>query len=459
MRLLIADLVRRMWRKAAFFGAMIAGVLSLSDAASAPFVFGFSMGIAFAMGPGVALRDTPRPIRYLPIAKRDIWRAGWLVATVGTTLLTTAAKLAGILVPQVRNPVGLWSIALSSVYDFAYAGAGCALVILAHRPGPTSGPWRWTSGVVKTLAVFALGFGLPLALWGALALGPVLPTHWTDLTPRSLAVLVAALGVAVATYFHSPGPPIPANRIAPQARAKAGTQGFEPGGLSGLPRLLAHEAVWTLIVGAVLVGGSALFVFVAARVTQSPEGLTGLLRSALLRLDEGRVSPEPAGGLDAFILLIGFAVFVTSLIARFSAMLRHLRVLPLGGARLNTLLLAWPAAVWLIAWTGLLTLHYAVLGQGVASYHADALLGLIGVSAIVQSLTLRLSRYLRTLTLALLLVIVPLQLFLDTPPPAVSVAIGLGGFAVAAVLNRRALARRSTYTPIGPAVIGGVPMF
>ena len=453
MRLLIADLVRRNRWKAALSGVLLAAMFGEASLGTPTLAFWFSMGMTFGLGPAITLGFVPRLIWYLPVAKRDVWRAGWLVGTLGVTLVTTAAKLAAILVPQLQHSLGLASIVLSSVYDFAYAGAGCGLVILATWPLPTSGPWRPVS-VFQGLAASALALGLPLALLGNLVAGDRLPIHWMDLTARSAAVLVAALSLAVATYFHSPVPPTPANRSSRRSRVKSGTPRFELDGLSGLPYLLAHEAVWTLMLGAFLVGGSALFVFVAAGITQSSEGFVGLLRSTLLTLDTGRVKLEPDGGFGAFSLLIAFAVFATSLAPRFPSMMRHLRVLPLGPALLNALLIAWPAAFWLAAWTALLTLRYVILGQVLVLYHVNALVGLIGLSAIVQAMTLRLPRLLRPLTFSALLLPVPLLLLVNPLPPAASVAFGLGGLAVAAVLNHRSLARRSTYAPIGVQIRG-----
>jgi hypothetical protein len=160
---------------------------------------------------------------------------------------------------------------------------------------------------------------------------------------------------------------------------------------------------------------------------------------------------------EAFILLIGFAIFVASLVARFPAMLRHLRALPVGAARLNALLVLWPAAIWLVAWTGWLSLHYLVLGADIPSYHVDVLLGVIGVSAIVQAMALRFSGFLRAVVfVSSILAFVPGLLFVDAPPPAAFAAIGAGLIAGAVMLNVRSLARKSTYDPVG-LIFGVMP--
>lgn len=448
MRLLIADLVRRNRWQAVSFGVILAVMFGATAAIGEPArAFGASLGVAFALGPTM-LWLIPRPIWYLPVAKRDIWRAGWLVATLGVTLLTTAVKLAMLLVPHVRGSLSLASVALSSVYDFAYAGLGCGLVIIATRPLPAGGPWRRVFAVLKETAGVLLPAGLTLGIFGSMAAPHLLPTHWTDMTPRGIAALMAALTVAVPSYFYSPTPLTPTNRTQRPARVKTSTPRVEFGRLSGLAYLLVHETAWTLLIGGSMVTGSILVVFVAANLLQSQVGFVGFLRGLLLRLD-GRVPPASGGTLDFVIPLIGFAVFITSLTARFPTMLRHLRVLPLGAARLNLLLVAWPAVTWLVAWTALLALHYVVIGDGVTDYHAPALLGLMGLSTIVQALTLRLSNVLRLFWFAVSVGVVPLLFLMDAPSPSALTATGASLITAAALLTRRALTRNSTYTPIG----------
>ena len=133
-------------------------------------------------------------------------------------------------------------------------------------------------------------------------------------------------------------------------------------------------------------------------------------------------------------------------------------MLPLGGARLNALFLAWPAVIWVFTWTGLLLLQSIVLRESVGSYHADVFLAFTGVSALIRAMTLRFSGSLSLLGFVALMAIVPVLIFVGLPPPAARVAIGLGGLAAAAALNHSALARRSTYATPGPTA-GGVRMY
>ena len=109
----------------------------------------------------------------------------------------------------------------------------------------------------------------------------------------------------------------------------------------------------------------------------------------------GTAPPLPGGVFGVFPSLVWYALFMASLAARFPAMLRHLRVLPLSARQVNTLLVAWPAVIWLTVWTGLAALHYVVVGRGVSSWHVAFFVALAGSSALVQALTLRLVGVLR----------------------------------------------------------------
>src|SRR5688500_15770137 len=116
MRLLIADLLRRKNRWLVVFATAFLAITwgwlpEMGDPARA---FAISMGAAFALGPQTSLWFMPREIWYLPIAGRDVWRASWLVATVGTTALTLAPKVLTLLRPAVRDTVGVSGVLLST---------------------------------------------------------------------------------------------------------------------------------------------------------------------------------------------------------------------------------------------------------------------------------------------------------------------------------------------------------
>ena len=218
-----------------------------------------------------------------------------------------------------------------------------------------------------------------------------------------------------------------------------------------------NEGAWTLMIGGGLVIGSVLFMFLAAHIGLSAQGVSGLAREFLLLVDGRTTATDGSGGVEPFLLMVSFGVFAASLLGRFPTMIRHLRVLPLGATRLNLLLIAWPAAVWLAAGACRLVLHYLIVGEGVRSYQAGALLGLIGVSALIQAMTIRFSPLARLPTFAALFLMAPLLLFTHVPGPSVCAAVGAAAILAAAVVNRQALARHSTYAPTG-LVFGIAPV-
>lgn len=56
-----------------------------------------SMAVAFMFGQ-MCLQFVPRAIYQLPVSRREIWRAGWIVATPGGTAFTLAAKIVAFVV-------------------------------------------------------------------------------------------------------------------------------------------------------------------------------------------------------------------------------------------------------------------------------------------------------------------------------------------------------------------------
>jgi hypothetical protein len=216
--------------------------------------------------------------------------------------------------------------------------------------------------------------------------------------------------------------------------------------VTGLPRLLLQEYGRTAMLGAVATFAIAIALIVVDGRYRWRE-LVDLVATALLVLEENRTSSTP-GRLAALNLLICYPVFLASFIGRFPAMLRHLRVVPVGAARLNVMLLAWPSIIGVSAWLALTLLHYAVLGRTPTLLHADMFVALVGFSAFVQSLTLRLTGPTRVLTFGAAVALAPVLYLVAPPHPAMLTACGIAGLAAAARINQRALFSRATYQTV-----------
>jgi hypothetical protein len=456
MRLLVADLLHRNRRRAAFFLPLLALMFGLSIWMGQPAgAFAVTMGGAALLGPQLTLRFVARSIWYLPVSRRHIWRAGWLVATVGTTLALTAVKLIVmvvlLLVPpldELGAPVVLMfgAVGLSGLYDFAVSGVGCALVIFVTRPQPT-GPLRHVSAFFRGLAEFAIQLGFFAGGFGGHLLENRLPTNWNELTFTSLLFLAAALALTVATYFHSPHPAQLARAPQDAGAVRRPARTAKPaGGLSGLPRLLAHEYRWAMGIGAGLSVASVLIVMGLAGVVNAREALVDVFRAELRFLDGVAAAPSVRSRwLAAFGALTWYGFFAGSLAARFPSMLRHLRVLPIGARQMNLLLVCWPAAVWVTAGMVLMMGRYLVLGEMLTVANVALLLALAGLSAVACSLTLRITGLSRILLLPMTLGAVPLLHLFQLPPPSTLALAGIGGLAAAAALNHLTLRRSATY--------------
>jgi hypothetical protein len=446
MRLLIVDLLwRGRWRTAVvsvFIFAMMWGSAAAGDIASA---YGVSMAFAFMLGPQLTLRFVARPIWYLPVSRRNVWRAGWLVATVGVTATMTAAKLLAFVVLP-ASP-GLASVALSALYDFGATGIGAAFAIIL-----TGGSARLrVTSVIRQMAevVWSGGFFVPVVFgpW----LGWRLAAHFADLSVGGATALAATLALAVATYFHSPLPPERASLHARTSRRRDEMAVLRPGGLTGLPYLLAREYGLMMLLGVGLAAIMAFVIVVMDNLLHSPGALADLVRTELLLLDGAGAADAESAEFVALMLWGG--LFFASVAARFPSLMRHLRVLPVGDVCLNAALVAWPALIWLTVWVFVVALRYLVLGRGATSLSLALLAAMTGLSALVQALMLRLPGLPRTFVLPAAFLAVLLVRLLRAPSPAELALLGVAALAAAAIITRAALRRSATYR-IRPTVFG-----
>jgi hypothetical protein len=198
-----------------------------------------------------------------------------------------------------------------------------------------------------------------------------------------------------------------------------------------------------MLIGAGLAFLSVLAAMAIARFTPSRDILADLVRTELRFLD-GTFAAPASTGLDALGALIWYGFFIGSLAARFPAMLRHLRVLPISAARMNLLLVCWPIAVWLSAGLILFGAASLVLGEIVPA-RMPVLLALAGLSALAGALTLRVTGIQRIFLLCVAVGLVPILHAFPVPQSSTLALVGAGALALAAVLNHITLRRSSTY--------------
>lgn len=453
VRLLVVDRVHRMNRGLVLFFAVFAGAMWwAAGLLGQPRAFAASMAIAFQLGPLLTLRVIPRSLWYLPVSHRDVWRSGWLISTLGVTALTTTAKLVAVLVPWGPGTPGIASIALSAIFDLASTGVGCALVVLAMHPRPVSRalhlPWiiGWhLSQLSLPLAGMAL-FYLPV--WSDVAL----PVRWSDLHATALMLLVGMLALTAATWFYRPMPPALANPQTSTAPAAINVRPGRRSRLTGIPRLLVREAGWTFAIGGSLALMGVIVVLVLTRAARNQREFMELL-NATLQVADARAASAREVGVVALNLILWYGMLAATLAARFPLILRHLRALPIGAARLNALLVGWPALIWVLGWTAGTAMNFVVLGHLPARPHLGSTVAVIDVCALAQALNLRATLPARITVFCAVAGLVPFVSLITQPSPLLLGLTGVASFVTAILVNQVALSHNSTYRAIAMPVV------
>jgi hypothetical protein len=276
------------------------------------------------------------------------------------------------------------------------------------------------------------------------------------LSPRGAAVHAAGLLLTMATWFRAPElKPTWAVMRRREALPPEAIRPMVPGGLSGIPRLIAHEMRWTSLVASGLVGVGPAVVLGMAGMLGSRREIAAVAHEMLLLPDRAIASNA---GIEALAALMWFALFGVALTARLPGMIRHLTVLPVGRRRINALLIGYPALVWTCAAAAILALRYALTGVGPTGAFVALVLLAVGVSVLLQAMTLRLTGPVRHLTFGLGIGVLPLAATLTAPSAALTAVAGAVLVVTAAAVNDRTLARSATYRVRYDPAIGVIPL-
>ncbi len=209
------------------------------------------------------------------------------------------------------------------------------------HPGPATSALRLRWTVARSVAQFLLPLSAVMMFYLPAWTSLTLLARWGALTVTSAAGLSAALALTGTTWFYVPTPPGSANRTGAGSGRAQRPERVRRSRITGLPRLLIGEAGWTIAIGGSLALAGVLVVLVISRVAHSGRELVDLLRQAVRVADAGPAAPHDTG-VVAFNMMVWYGLFSAAMATRFSAIMRHLRVLPIGAARLNALLLAGP---------------------------------------------------------------------------------------------------------------------
>jgi hypothetical protein len=390
VRLLLIEILRRHKPLQLMAVVMLAGIWYMAgdeeDPSLVAMALGASVSAAYMLGPGRGSMMIPPAVSYLPLSRRDIWRATWLASTLWPTALTTATMLLTMLVPATRTTIGFSRIPLAAAYDFAYAGAGCVLVMLLSIAASHPRIWRPVRDVITVIAPLITMAGFYVGFWGHRYLS--LPAQWSEFSPVGAVGLMSVTGLVAASYYFSPpvtgNPPLRAgNRRGAAERAAA--RPVPPSRLTGLPKLLWNEYAWTMAIAGAVVVGLAVTVVAIDTFYNTQRLATGVVRAQLVQLFDSRSAGREFGFGYIFWLIMYFLATV----ARFGFIIRHLRVLPVRAVQLNAIFVAWPAAVLVTLWCALLAAYVLAVGQPVTSLSLGILLSLIGAGALTRSIGLR----------------------------------------------------------------------
>ena len=431
---LVADMLRRfVFGRFAFLAMMLALAWEALPKVQPSVVVAASLSVSYVIGPLSMLGWLATPVvPYLPVSRRDVWRAAWLMGTVLPAAFTTALKLPGVLAGAT---IGWSTLTLSTAMDFLFAGAGCAVVAATNAGGAVG---RDEVGArLVALLVLVIGVFLPSVIRTSL------PITWAQVSPFHIGVFAAAAALTVRSALHTPRGAWKRTR---RADATASTTPpvlpVQRGGLSGLPRLWAHELASSAGLSFTLAAALLSIAWVVRLLSGLSTNVDAFLVSQRVFVFDPRALASEGQRVGIFNQLAWFAFFAAAVSARFPEALRQLRVLPIGRHGIHTLLLAWPFVVWTGVWVVLAMLHL-LMSHPIVILQWPLLLALVGLSQLSLALRLRFPKLVPPVILVSLLL--PLGQMTTGGTAWILVSVAAGTAVTAVALNTSALARSATY--------------
>ena len=400
-----------------------------------------------------------RVVQMLPVSRRDIWRAKWMLATLGAATLTTAAQALTMVISRAAAPAAsdaFTHLVVTWLSTFILGGGLMATWIWAPRL-PCAPRLLATTGVLRnllTLVVWFLRAELRAFVWLVLAVAfimgairlPGLLLRYVTMDWHGLSVwhglaAVLPLLVAIASYWHRP--PVHTRAGRPRETGETGLSWWGtliPRGALSAIRLLVFENVVSASLNAAVtlgvVGVVGVAVLTIARHQPFGEAIAGIASWFGYQLQ----STKWDGGAPLL-----FGALVGGSAGRFNA--RHLRALPISTLQLTALLLLPALLLWLAVITLVSGLHLAVIGT-MPRIDASLLALVMGITALCQPLRLQVRRPNRWLFVLLLIILVPGDLIQrrlpDALAPLAPITFGLLLTAIAITWSYWLLTRSST---------------
>jgi len=446
MRLLLLDILHR--RKLVL---VYATMYFIAAASTSSFIYSSSFGMGMGFGAMLGIVFATRELHYLPISRKEIWRARWILALTPVILAAMFRILIfaiGMAIAQVlqKTTVPLSWVPPSVAFQLVFLGSLLAASIpVSYITGKFASPAR------RVLANAALV--LTAVILGAL-FEQKLPTQWQDLTSGTSLILAFGLCLSVVGFFHSPKI-VPreffAKRLEPSSRA------IKPdlkarslwAGRTGLNLLVWRQVLAFLITGVVCGIGAQLPLLVLG---WQPADRASLIErgGTLFASTDPRLTVADFLAAAYFPMPVMLSAIWTTL-APDTLRVRHLRVLPMTTRTLAAMFTFLPTLTWLTFWLFLLAGYWLLAGHLPSTFRLDLLAGIAGLTCLLNSASMQarvISRgnffFLDLLACGGFLF---LYLYLQPLSPAVTSLVGgfgLIGVAVSFLLNVRALQQNSS---------------
>lgn len=327
------------------------------------------LAVSMAAGPmRLEAQAILKPIALLPLGRRDVWRARWIIGVVFPAVISLAGKAIAVALGAsfgdgMRIPAVAETLSLSTLYDGVFA---CLVVGLSAV--------NLTRGGVTLTTLFTT-FGLPFVL------RPWLPLRFSDLGAGWIVALLLATALGLALWSSNITDETPVFEKIRRRRARGGRWLAGPIARFLLPRPGVE------IPDAAEPVGASLARIVAARGAGVVILLTFLICIGVFRL----FTAGSGHGVGARAALVDWMPFaIVSGCGDWRPTVRRLRRLPLSTWDVNLLVLGTACGQWLVMWLGIAPLVHllwpTLLPHGLP---ATVALAMSGLSAAGESARLR----------------------------------------------------------------------
>ena len=389
-----------------------------------------------------------RAVQMLPVSRRDIWRARWMLTTLGAATLTMAAQALTMVISRATAPAASDAFAeLVVTWSSTVILGGVLLALGLYIPrllpatGVTPVVWFLRNLLAAYVWLLLAGVFIMGAIWLPGLLLRYVTMDWHGLSGWHGLATALALLVAIASYWHRPAVHTRPGRPPEAGAGCSGVTLMPRGTLSAIRLLVFENVVSASVTASVVLGVIAALMTARQSFGEAVDGIASWFGHQVAFTSAGGVPPFTSSPIF-FGLLFGFA---TGFAHKLNT--RHLRTLPVSTVQLTGLLLLPALLFWLAVIAIVSGVHLAVIGRLPRIDPSFPTLA-IGITALSQPLGLQFRR--RHLQLSALAALIPVAWVLMQRLPGVlaprthPIAFGLLLTAIAITWSYWLLTRSST---------------